>query len=696
MDPGDAWGAAATVHTVGLVLVAGVQLAQLLLGRERCRRDALGFAVAALVAATAQAVLVAIVLGASGTLWFGVALPLEALLVAALTVLERRRARRAAPAAATAAAAPPPLRLLAARFVERLREHPFLAVIAADAIGSEALRGLLRPPLSWDSLSYHLFLAATWLQDHALSIVFNMFPTLYGYFPANGSLWLWWWMAPSHSELYVNLAFLPQCLLLGLATGGVARELGARRSWPLAAYLVLLCPPVVRFAATQYVDIFLAAMLVAAAYFGLLWMRAPGGDAAAAAVGGLALGVAAGTKIQGPVLAAALAVALAAGASGAWKIRRRQAALALLLAALLGSYFYLRNLAAGAGALARTCNDLGFPGPAFRNASVLANLLPKLKDGSLLDELLGFTAQPVALELGIGPQVVLLAAAFALPWLAPAGRRRPLLVLWSQILIQVVLVLIVPIGALAPRFAITALGLGFAGLLAVAEERGRSVPALLVLGAALLGQDLLMLHATMPRGVRVLVALADGVAAALALSPGLRARARRHLATLAAAAVAALCLAAPWLGSFRAADRTRALGTEYTANETQAMYFARAWGWLDANGDRGTVAVASNPANFFVYPAMGMRFERRALYVNVNRRDVRRAVAYERCDPRTEQDPDAWPANLEKLEVRWVLLMHFWGQPPPVEAAWAAARPDRFALRYADSSAQIYELLPGR
>ncbi len=40
--------------------------------------------------------------------------------------------------------------------------------------------------------------------------------------------------------------------------------------------------------------------------------------------------------------------------------------------------------------------------------------------------------------------------------------------------------------------------------------------------------------------------------------------------------------------------------------------------------------------------------------------------------------------------------MHFWGQPPPVEAAWAAARPDRFALRYADASAQIYELLPGR
>ena len=61
-----------------------------------------------------------------------------------------------------------------------------------------------------------------------------MHPTyFYGFEPSNGSVWLWWWMAPSHSELYVNLAFFPQTLLLALAAGGIARELGARRHWPL-------------------------------------------------------------------------------------------------------------------------------------------------------------------------------------------------------------------------------------------------------------------------------------------------------------------------------------------------------------------------------------------------------------------------------------------------------------------------------
>ena len=45
--------------------------------------------------------------------------------------------------------------------------------------------------------------------------IFGMHPTyFYGYQPSNGSVWLWWWMAPSHSELYANLAFfLPLQLL---------------------------------------------------------------------------------------------------------------------------------------------------------------------------------------------------------------------------------------------------------------------------------------------------------------------------------------------------------------------------------------------------------------------------------------------------------------------------------------------------
>ena len=50
-----------------------------------------------------------------------------------------------------------------------------------------------RPPLSWDSLMYHLLLTATWLQERNLKPVFGPYPVNdYGYVPANGSVWVWW------------------------------------------------------------------------------------------------------------------------------------------------------------------------------------------------------------------------------------------------------------------------------------------------------------------------------------------------------------------------------------------------------------------------------------------------------------------------------------------------------------------------
>jgi hypothetical protein len=756
--------AAATLLAFALLCAGGYLMTVALLGEERCRRDPLTLAVGLLVGATAQALVIGLALGMAGALRIGLALPIQALLVG-LLLRARRRAGAGASgvagagtaktggvgttsaasivseagaegrdAAGTRAAGPGaagPARTLAERMAARLREHPLLALLAVHAVGSEALRGLLRPPLSWDSLMYHLLLAATWLQDHAISVVYGAYPTsYYGYAPANGSLWLWWWMAPSHSELYVNLAFLPHWLLLGLATGGVARELGARRSWPLAAYLVLLCPTVVRFAATEYVDILLGAMLAAATFFGLVWLRQAReprlGDAAFA---GMAVGIAAGTKVIGPPFALALGAGLLLALRGAWSVRLRQGAVAVLLAASLGGYFYLRNMAAGAGPLAMACvppsdaagHHQWFPNP----SSALGNLGSLLADGSLADAFLGMPV-PTAIELGIGPQLILLLPALGLPLLLPRHRRRGALVVWVQILAQLVFWFAVPQvtgGVLFAnvRYLIAAIGLGFAGLAAACEQRGvwdRAERAVVGLAAALLIQDLLMLHAEMPREVRVMVAAADAVAALVIFSPALAARLRRFAAALAGpgagstaqagsagasrrvawAAAAALSLAllagAPWLTRFRAKDRTRALATEYTAHDTMAHEFARAWGWLERHGDAGTVAVAINPGNYFVYPAMGMGLRRRAVYANVNRQDRRRAIDYPGCGPRVDADPAAWIENLDKLGVRWVHLGRFEKLRFPLEGQWAHERPDRFTLRYADRNNLIFELSP--
>ncbi|HEY0554252.1 MAG TPA: hypothetical protein VGG20_08290, partial [Thermoanaerobaculia bacterium] len=341
----DLLGAALTLVAVGFLALGGY-LAALRLLREEAVRDPLALAIATLLMATAEAVGIALLLGACGLLRIDLALALQAALSLALLV----GFRRSPPPGGLGA----PARAIFQRSWAILRAHPALSLVTLHAVGSEEIRGLLRPPLSWDSLMYHLLLAGTWLRDHNLNPVFGNIPNnYYGYVPANGSLWFWWWMAPSHSEFWVNLATLPHWLLLGLATGGIARRLGAGRHWPLASFLMLLTPTVVRFAAAEYVDIFVGAVLLSALFFALRWID--DADWGAVVIAGAGLGLAAGTKVLGVFYAVALAGSVVPFARGQWKRRVPQVIAAALLAALLGSYFYVRNVAQGTDPLALVC-----------------------------------------------------------------------------------------------------------------------------------------------------------------------------------------------------------------------------------------------------------------------------------------------------------------------------------------------------
>lgn len=692
----DLLGAALTLITLAFLGLAGLLISRLLL-REQAEEDPLAYAVAALLGMTALGTLVALALGAVGLLRIEIAL----LLLAVVTILLLRSARRL-PAAAGGPAGGlwGPARCAGRRIWERLREHPALALLAFHAAAAEGLRGLLRPPLSWDSLMYHLPIVATWVQEGRITPVFGMRPlSFYAYMPAGGSTWVWWWMAPSHSELYANLAFFPQTALLALAAGGVARELGARRSWPLPAYLTLLMPTVIRWVATQYVDILVGAGIAAATFFALRWMRAPRwGDAVGV---GLGLGLASGAKVLGLAYALGLAPLAVVLARREWKRRLPQVAVALLLCTLLGSYFYARNVALGAGPLAARCDPVDTEvkvAPAIPRINTVAYLWDELIDkGWLLDSFLG-VIHPGSLELGVGPQVFLLLPALLLP-LGFTGHRRAAFLVWSQIAVQLFLWVTVPYASSGHLFAnirylIGAFGLAFAGVVAWAERKGMREAWLAGITLALLIQDLLMLHAEMPRGVRLALAVLDGAAVALALSPGLRGFARRRVRELTMAAVILALAGAPFLARFRAQDRPRAFLREFTTHKVSTYHFARAWRWLDLHGGDGTVAVVGTPVSYFVYPAMGLHLERRATYINVNRRDSRLSVDYPGCDPRVDPDPQAWAENLLEQDVRWIWLSRYPQIGFPEEHAWAQLRPDLFAVRYQDNTNVIYEFLP--
>jgi hypothetical protein len=748
----DVLGALLTLAALGLLGAGGYLLALRLLGRDRARSDTLELAVAWLLASTGLGTGIGLLLGACGELRLGPALALALLACGALLapLLKSRGGQRSGdrqgPAPGSYGSwhelAEPALHL-GRRLAARLRQHWVLSLLAFHAIGSEAVRGLLRPPLSWDSLMYHLLLAATWLQRHDLAPVFAAYPlNYYGYSPANGAVWLWWWMAPSHSELYANLAFLPQWALLGLATGAVARRLGARTSWPLAAVLAAMTPTVVRFAATQYVDIFTAACLLAACCFGLSWLRPasralpgmphahPGrvgggtgggtgggswGDATLAAIG---LGLAAGAKVLGLLYAGALAAALLALAIGGWRSRgswrRRgaQTAAALVLAAALGGFFYLRNAARGVDPLALECEGLPHRQPASglpalpRPNSVAALPRQMLAEGRLARALLGTVDEPRSpfVDLGLGPQALLVL--LGVPALAalPRERWREAALVGSQALAEIAIWATVPYAASGHVFAnvrylLPAVGLAFAGGIAAAESRRADARLLAGIAVALAAQDLLQLHTQMSDGVRLAVAAADLAAVALALSPRLRGWLGgwlhgRRAAVPAALAVAALLAAVPWLARFRAADRTRAFMQEYTAHGINVGLYAPGWDWLERHGGSGTAAVVNSPDTFFIYPAMGARLERRSLYVNVNAANLDEAAAYPLCQPRVQPAAAAWIANLRQAGVRWLDLTRTPPYPFGMERDWAHAHPEIFVQRFADPTNLIYELLP--
>ncbi|HEV8240811.1 MAG TPA: hypothetical protein VGS57_15710 [Thermoanaerobaculia bacterium] len=694
----DLLGALLTLLALFFLALGGYLAALRLLGEEAAR-DPLTLAVGTLLVATAEAIAIALVLGALGVLRIDLALGLQILLVLALLL----RARRQPPVGGLAA----PLVIIARRTWQVARQFWAPSLLVLHGAGSEALRGLLLPPLSWDALMYHLLLAGTWLRDRNLAPVFGANPVnYYGYVPANGSLWFWWWMAPSHSELYVNLASVPHWLLVTLATGAIARQLGARRWWPLAAFLVALTPIVVRSAATEYVDLFLAGALLAGFYFGLRWLRSA--SWADALLLGAGLGLACGAKVLGVVFGLAAGGALTLLARGEWRRRVSQLAAAVAVTALLGGYFYLRNAALGVDPLAVACErnvagreaaaPIAFP----RRNSAVESWREMVGGGRIVEAFLG-TTHRTSLEVGAGPQAaLLLLAALALPWLVPRERRREgwtaALLVWAEIVFW----LTIPFARLRHvynnvRYLVSAFGVTFAAAAAGAERRAIPDRWIEGIAIALLVQDLLQLHADVPLLLRVTVALADGAAAVLLFSPAARAFVVRRRRELALAALVLALAGAPLLARFRLADRPRALANDLTFHQTSSRLFAPGWAWLDAHAAEGAVDVVYAPNNYLTYPAMGPRLERDVRYVNVDAADRPLAIRYPGCELRAAPSAEAWLRNLARRDIRWLHLARYPNFDFPLERQWADAMPQWFALRFADATNLVYEVrLPRR
>ncbi|MCB9554487.1 MAG: hypothetical protein H6707_00190 [Deltaproteobacteria bacterium] len=209
----------------------------------------------------------------------------------------------------------------------RHRVARWVLLLVALVIGARFLRGLVAPPLAWDSLTYHLPRAVGWLNAG------NLEPQLapdawryYEYYPLVGdSVWAWamlctrttTWLAPINALIWLAIV---------LGAYSCARLLRAPRpSAGIAALVVAMTPAVSNFFSACYVNnLALACFLCGAALLGQACTdrRAL---SAAIAIAGLALATATQISYGPAVLGAALLLL----------IYRRQHSLSATLAALI-------------------------------------------------------------------------------------------------------------------------------------------------------------------------------------------------------------------------------------------------------------------------------------------------------------------------------------------------------------------------
>jgi hypothetical protein len=209
-----------------------------------------------------------------------------------------------------------------------------VGAVAALAIGFAAAYA---PLTTYDSLSYHLFFPARWLQDHAISIIPTPFSDeAQAYAPGNGELFFLWLMAPFHGDVIARAAEFPFWVFGGVTVFAVARRLGAARvPAGYAAAMFMLARPVAEQAVGADVDLICAALFAAAIFLGLLAVDRD--RPADWLLWGVAAGLTLGTKylalVYVPVLAS---IPIANG----WRRRALWAIPGLLV---FGAPWYLRN-----------------------------------------------------------------------------------------------------------------------------------------------------------------------------------------------------------------------------------------------------------------------------------------------------------------------------------------------------------------
>lgn len=681
-----------------------------------------GAAAAIRIAVVAMAIVVACTgaLAAAGRLAMLPLLALHLIACAAALVIGVRR--QAPPTSFPAAATRLPVAAVAAA-----------GVVLAFALGFGATHA---PFTLYDSLSYHLFFAARWVQDHALTLIPTPFSDeAQAYAPANGELVFAWLMLPFHGDLIARLGQFPFALLGATTLYALARRIGApadRAAYPAAFFL--LSRPIVEQMVGANVDLICAALFLAA-----VWLAVAAVDRDGRrdwALLGVALGLYWGTKYLALVYTPALA--LIACARGP----RRRMVWALPGIAAFALPWYVRNWATAGSPIypaSLTIAGVTIARGAFTRAAML-NTIFHTSDVRLL---------PAMAAHAVGPALFVVWLPLAIPgWVAMARRGW-----WPAGVLALMPIAMVPLYWFGfpvnvdSRFLMPALGLALLPLAFVFPERRRANAALHALCAAMLVWLVVGVRANLPgetpwfmNGWLSLAGLIDpaylGWAAAVAGILGVLWIVSRRATRVATIAIAATILLVAVALAFEA-PMACAPGT-YPYLDTTSPYirsgYTEAWHWIAGNVSGATIAYTGIN---LPYPLSGERLANRVVYANIDGRARWRFHDYDlayragrfqpappllarssgelrpvadRSGPRDDAVRpryermqgirDAWVFNLETMHVDYVFVAtlsayeidYVWHNERrfPIEDEWAQADPARFQLVFRNTEVHVY------
>lgn len=577
------------------------------------------------------------------------------------------------------------------------------------------LRAVFEVPIRWDTLTYHLFLPAMWIES---GHVFNpdmAYPLkLVAHYPKHQELFLTTTMAVARADLFAELASFVVYLAGPWAVFCLAGRLGAGRSAAFAAgAFAWTLPAHFAPAAGAYAEGLLVFAIVAALVFLVAALGEVDGRAAAHGsleawvLAGVATGLAVGTKYTALPFAAA---ALLGAALSTWRLPRAEQArrLGVFLAAALalGGIWYAINLLGKGNPFYPVplgplpgVHRIGLP---WEGSSILENMGSLVQSGALQKAWLdghpkrpwmptfGWKAVPSVL-LGVVGAVVLVRArvrgagvvVLAACALILAYLRAPY---WQPGWLHTQTRLAVP--ALFVCIALGFAALGRARLPAAAWV------AIVLGGLALDARHLDLLvpdlawHAELGRfvvegrGVPVRLArgrmLVAGVALVVfslswwRLSRGARApSARRRGLGLAVCVLVLALVAAPWVREPNRYDQYERVGPFGPKRR-----YAPAAAWAEAHHPARPIAAASSGALEFLYLFVG--------------RDLDRRVRGGRMRP--GESEEVWRERLVE-EGHALLVTMRWprrDQPPEL----AAARSLGLVELHADESVAVFEIAP--